>query len=178
MMKDYLKKITPDREKLENNKVLKPVAHLLTNPQIWHFNRRSIAMGIAIGLFFGSFPIAGQMPLSALLAVFLRGNMPISLVATWISNPFTMPFIFTGNYYLGSWILGYDTVSLADMSWTLDAILNLGKNILIPLFFGSTVLGIVLAISSYTIIRVWWRIAIINHRRKTLAKRQKNNNIK
>ncbi len=162
-MKQRFKKITPNRDWLENHKVLKPVAKWLGNPKIWHFNRRAIAMGVAIGFFFGSLPIAGQMLLSAIVSIVSKANMPISVVATWISNPFTMPFFFTANYYFGAWLLQRPAPQLEAMDWSLDGLLQLGGDILVPLFFGSIVVGVILATISYIVIRILWRLHIISY---------------
>ncbi len=162
-MKKRLQKITPNRDWLENHKVLKPVAKWLGNPKIWHFNRRAIAMGVAIGFFFGSLPIAGQMLLSAIVSIVSKANMPISVVATWISNPFTMPFLFTANYYFGAWLLQRPALQLENMDWSLQALLQLGGNILVPLFFGSIVVGVILAVTSYIVIRILWRLHIVSY---------------
>ncbi len=165
-MKKRFKKITPSKAWLENHKVLKPVAGWLGEPKIWHFNRRAIALGTAIGFFFGSLPIAGQMLLSAIVAIVTRANMPIAVVATWISNPVTMPFFFTANYYFGAWLLQRPALQLQEMDWSLQSLLQLGGEILVPLFFGSIVVSVILSITSYIVIRILWRLHIISHIKK------------
>lgn len=162
-MKKQFKKITPSQTSLEKHKVLKPIAHWLGNPKIWHFNRRAIALGVAIGFFFGSFPIAGQMLLAAVVAVMWQANMPIAVVATWISNPFTMPFLYTANYYLGAWLLKQPTVKMDDFHWSAEALLALGGNILVPLFFGSLVVAVTLFAVGFFVTRIAWRLHIISY---------------
>lgn len=162
-MKKRLKKITPSKDTLEQHKMLKPIAHWIAEPKIWHFNRRAIAMGVAIGVFFGSLPIAGQMLLTAIVAVASKSNMPIAIVSTWISNPFTMPFLYTANYYFGAWLLRRPSVDLTHTEWSLDALLVLGGEILVPLFFGSIVVGVILATVSFIGIRLLWRMHIVSH---------------
>lgn len=166
-MKKHFNKIMPARSTLENSRMLRPVAHLLANPKIWHFNRRAITAGIAVGLFFGALPIAGQMLLAAVMAIALRVNMPIAVVATWISNPFTMPFLYTANYYLGAWILHSPRVDLGALDWSLEGLLHLGGEILVPLFFGSIVVGVILAVVSFIVLRLLWRLHIVlSHRER------------
>ncbi|PIE45790.1 MAG: hypothetical protein CSA45_01635 [Gammaproteobacteria bacterium] len=165
-MKKYFTKISPDKETLEKHKVLRPIAHWLTNPRIWHFNRRSIAMGIAIGFFFGSLPIVGQMLLSAIVAIGLQGNVPMAVVSTWISNPFTMPFFYTANYYLGAWLLNRPRIDLEQFNWSFEALVNVGGDILVPLFFGSVVVGVILSAASFIVIRLLWRLHIVSHHRE------------
>lgn len=161
VMKNYFKKIIPERSKLESNAMLRPIAHWLVNPKIWHLNRRSIASGIAIGFFFGSLPIIGQMLLAAVMAIVLRVNMPIAVLSTLISNPVSMPFFYTANYYFGTWLMGRDAVNLGLITWTPEGLLKLGGEILVPLYFGSIVVGVILSALSFAVIRVWWRLHII-----------------
>lgn len=161
-MKRRFKKITPDRLWLEKHKVLKPIAHWLAEPKIWHFNRRAIALGVAIGLFFGSLPIAGQMLLAAVVAVSTKSNMPIAIVATWISNPFTMPFLYTANYRFGAWLLDRQALHLKDINWTVEGLIKMGGEILVPLFLGSVVVGVILALVGFVLIRLLWRLHIVS----------------
>ncbi|PID62174.1 MAG: hypothetical protein CR974_03700 [Gammaproteobacteria bacterium] len=172
-MKKRFAKIMPDRQKLEQNSALRPIAHLLANPRIWYFNRRSIAAGIAIGFFFGSLPIIGQMLLSAIVAIAMRVNMPIAVVSTFISNPFTMPFFYTANYYFGAWLLNMDTVHLEDMDFSWEVLQNLGGNILVPLFFGSIVVGVILAAAAFGVIRLWWRLHVVGIHRARIKLRDR-----
>lgn len=171
-MKTYFSKILPSRKKIENSKVLSPIAHLLGNPRIWHFNRRTIARGIAIGFFFGSLPIIGQMLLAAIMAIILRVNMPIAVMSTFISNPVTMPFFYTANYYFGAWMMGKPAVNLDNIAWSPEGLLDLGGEILVPLYFGSIVVGVTLSFVSFIILRIWWRIHIIISHRARRDKRQ------
>lgn len=171
-MKKILKKFTPNKESLENNKMLRPLAGSLANPKIWHINRRGVAAGVAIGFFFGSLPIAGQMLLAAICAIAMRVNLPIAVAATWISNPLTMPFFYTANYYFGAWLLGRPSVKLSEIDWSLDGLLNLGGNILVPLYFGSVVVGALLFATSFVVVRLLWRLHIIkNYQERKIAKK-------
>lgn len=164
-MKRTFKKLTPDQGKLVKNPVLKPIAHLLTKPQIWHFNRRTIAYGVAIGVFFGSLPIAGQMLLAAVVAVMTRVNMPIAVASTWISNPLTMPFFYTGNYYFGAWLLRRESIKMNEIDWSLNGLLSLGGEVLVPLYLGSITIGVILAFLAFIAVRVLWRLHVVSHHR-------------
>lgn len=161
-MKKHFEKIIPDKEKMQNSKVLSPIAHWLGNPLIWHFNRRAIIKGLCIGLFFGSLPILGQMLLAAIVAVVMRINMPAAVMATWISNPVSAAFLYTGNYYVGAWLMGTESVHLAEWDFSWESIVNLGGDILVPLFFGSVVVGVTLAVSAYIIMQTWWRLHVVS----------------
>ncbi len=176
-MKKRFQKITPSQASLEKHKALKPIAHWLGNPRIWHFNRRAIALGVAIGFFFGSFPIAGQMLLSAIVAVMWKANMPIAVVATWISNPVTMPFFYTANYYFGAWLLNLPTIKMDDFQWSVEALLALGGDILVPLFFGSLVVAVTLFAVGFLLTRALWRLHIISYIKSRKKRKQSESNL-
>ena len=87
------------------NRWLRPVAHRLTHPEIWHFNRRNVARGVALGLFVGLVVPLGQIIVAALLAASARGNLLVAAVSTLVTNPFTFPPIYYAAWRTGSFLL-------------------------------------------------------------------------
>lgn len=68
-----------------------------------------IARGVAAGTFVNFPPVYMVQMLSAAgLAFVLRGNIIAALLATFISNPLTTPFIAMGCLKLGHWMLGIE----------------------------------------------------------------------
>lgn len=66
-----------------------------------------IAMGIACGVFVTFTPFFGlHFFLAWFLAVLLRGNVLSALLATFVGNPLTFPFIAASSYRLGLILLG------------------------------------------------------------------------
>jgi hypothetical protein len=66
-----------------------------------------IAGGMALGIFLGlAAPPGVQMVLAFALASLLRLNRPIAVAAVFISNPFTMPFIYPLALKIGILISG------------------------------------------------------------------------
>lgn len=66
-----------------------------------------IAIGIACGVFVTFSPLFGlHFFLAALLAWVLRGNILASLLATFVGNPITFPFIAATSYRTGLWLFG------------------------------------------------------------------------
>lgn len=62
-----------------------------------------IALGAAIGAFWGVFPTFGLSTiLSFLLFKVLRFNLPAALSAAFISNPLTSPFLLMSSYQVGT----------------------------------------------------------------------------
>lgn len=48
---DIIRKNTPTREEMAQNKYLAPIAHRFLSPELWRFTRRSVPRGVALGLF-------------------------------------------------------------------------------------------------------------------------------
>lgn len=76
-----------------------------------------IARGVFVGTFVNFPPIFGlQMPVAALLAWAVRGNILAAVLATLLSNPVTTPLIALVSLKLGHWMLGTpEGISLRDV---------------------------------------------------------------
>jgi len=73
-----------------------------------------IARGVAAGVFVCFTPFFGfHFLISAMLAFAMQGNILAALMATFVGNPVTFPFIAAISLELGQWMLGMrDTVPL------------------------------------------------------------------
>jgi len=98
----------PTRESLEQNRILRPVAHRVLAPELWRFTRRSVPRGVALGLLVGIFLLIPGLQIAgaALLALPLRANVPIAAAMTFLSNPATTPFLLAASYWIGCTLLG------------------------------------------------------------------------
>jgi len=65
-----------------------------------------VALGAALGVFFGFLIPVAQILASALFALVLRANLPVAAVSTLVSNPLTYGPIFVLAYRTGSMLLG------------------------------------------------------------------------
>jgi uncharacterized protein (DUF2062 family) len=79
---------------------------LLERPGLWRFNRRGVALGAALGVFFGFLIPVAQILFSALFALVLRANLPVAAVSTLVSNPLTYGPIFVLAHRTGAALLG------------------------------------------------------------------------
>ena len=131
---------------------------------------QAIAGGFSLGLFIAFTPTIGlQIVLAFFLATALNVNRPAAVLAVWITNPITIPAIFSINYWLGSLIWEGPSVpvvsrrlfELASQLTTLDlwaitdqlsAVAELGMDIIIPLVLGSIIAGTLSSILSYFIL--------------------------
>jgi len=174
MPKKLIKKYSPDPEKIRNMKGLGVLGKWLGDPNLWHIHRHSTAKAFASGLFWMSIPIPSQMLTSAITAIIIRANLPISVALVWISNPLTMPPIFYFNYLVGTWILDKPAEeSLGfEMSW--HWIFNTLGHLWLPLYLGSAVVGLVLAVMSYFGIHLFWRWHVAKAWKARALKRQQS----
>jgi uncharacterized protein (DUF2062 family) len=164
-VKKWLKRVTPNREKIHGHKHLRVFGSLLHDPNLWHLNRRSVSGAVALGLFVMYLPPVGQMVIAAAAAIALRVNLPISLAMVWITNPITMPPMYYFAYRLGTWILGKDPhISAFEMKFWLDW--HNWVDILIPLTVGSLVCGIAGAAFGYFAVQALWRWNLMRQIRK------------
>ena len=131
----------------------------------------NIAMGVAVGLFVGTIvPIGGQIVVALLFAFILRANKVMSVVFTFYTNPYTVPFIYPVFCMFGAKIAHLDlsmktieenvAVLVKAPSWA--ALSDFGEDILLSFFVGAGVIGVVLGVAGYFI--SFWMIS--RHRQK------------
>jgi hypothetical protein len=165
-------KHAPTRERLAESRWLHPLA---ARPHLWHFTRRSVPRGVAIGLLVGVFFVIPGLHIivAALLCVPLRGNIPLAAGMTFLSNPATVPLIVAAALWIGS-LFGFhaDLATLhalrangADFGdwehWLLsDAAPALG--------IGLGLLSVTAASIGYFVAATLWRMRVIRHRRARL----------
>ncbi|URW77153.1 DUF2062 domain-containing protein [Sphingomonas donggukensis] len=109
-MRAWAQRNFPTRESMEQSRILRPVAHRVLAPELWRFTRRSVPRGVALGVVTGILIPMGQIPASAVLALPLRANIPAAALTTFITNPFTTPFLWAGAYWVGRKVLRLDTI--------------------------------------------------------------------
>ena len=103
-MKSTLKKYSPKRENINLGWLNKH----LTDPELWKWNKKSIAKAFAIGLFCAFLPVPIHMLLAGILAVSFSANIMLSLLIVWVNNPITIVPIIYFTYKLGASIIGLE----------------------------------------------------------------------
>ena len=168
-MRKFLHQFLPHHETVKNSRWLKPFGSWLHQPNLWHLHRRSVAGGVAVGLFCGLIPGPLQMIGAALLAVLLRVNLPVALFVTLYTNPFTIVPLYMLAYELGAWVSGAQNgllmsqLAMPKLHWLewgselVNWLMRLGK----PLLIGLPLLALSLALAGYIVVRVAWRVAVV-----------------
>lgn len=105
-IKTSLSSRMPTPESLGQNRWLSWLGPALYRKHLWHFSRRGLALGVAIGVFFGFLIPIAQIPFSAAAAVVLRANLPVAMVSTLVTNPVTFAPVYYAAYHTGVWVLG------------------------------------------------------------------------
>jgi hypothetical protein len=181
MPRKLFRKYLPSAESVRANRWVAMFGRLLHHPNLWHLNRDSVAGAVAIGLFAGLVPGPLQMLTALVLAIPLRRNLPVALLMTLYTNPFTIVPLYLLAYAYGSLLLGHDAaqpeIAYFEMDWShlgdsmsrlMDWTLALGK----PLAVGLVALGLTLALVGYVAVRLAWRIYVVHAWRVRQRKRQ------
>jgi uncharacterized protein (DUF2062 family) len=80
----------PTPHDLAKHRWLGPLAHRLTEHDLWHAKTESVARGVAIGMFWAFLVPVAQIVFAAVHCVWWRANIPVAAGLTFITNPFTV----------------------------------------------------------------------------------------
>ena len=180
-MRRTLKKYLPDHEAIRNNRWLRPFESSLLHPRLWHLNRHSAAGGVAVGLFCGLIPGPFQMLGAAICALVLRVNLPLAMLVTLYTNPFTIVPLYLLAYQIGRLAIGADDGFIAPPAFDAAAFVNWTNamqawmlSVAKPLGIGLVLLASGLAALGYVATRTAWRTYLIvawrrrqEHRRRS-----------
>jgi hypothetical protein len=169
-MRKFLRRFLPHHDSVRENRYVAWFGPRLQHHNLWHLHRRSVAGGIAAGLFAGLIPGSNpvQFTAGALLAIAFRVNLPISVLVTLYSNPFTIVPLYVTAYALGQLVLlesGGTPVAPLDLygkpytEWLAAALhwlANIGK----PLLVGLPLLALLLALVGYFAADYAWRMYV------------------
>ncbi len=177
-MREFLNKHLPDHETIRRNPWLRPFKNSLLHPRLWHLNRRTAAGAVAAGLFCGLIPGPFQMLGAALAALAFRVNLPLALLTTFYTNPFTIVPLYLLAYEIGRQVLGEGNGFLAPPVFFLGDFLAWSKAmeqwmlaVARPLAIGLIILADGLALAGYLITRGGWRLHILWRLRQRRAAR-------
>ena len=179
MPRKFFRKYLPSHESVRQNRYIRFFGTALHHPNLWHLNRKSVAGGTAIGLFCGLVPGPLQMLSAALFAILFRVNLPVAVILTWYTNPFTIVPLYYIAYKLGMFVTGgngqvlpggdLDLLALPIMEWIPALYLweaSMGR----PFVLGLFLLALILAVAGYLLAIAAWRVHVTlawNKRRRT-----------
>lgn len=165
-LNDRLRKLIPSREQLTNSRWLRWMAPWLAHPALWHWSRRGVSLGMAIGVFFGLLIPIAQIPVTATAVILLRANLPAAAASTLITNPVTFGPVYYAAFHLGNWITGSSAKpeSLPPESAAMLIDNQRGKSVWKkitdvgrPLLIGLSLMASLIGLSTYALIDQLWR---------------------
>jgi uncharacterized protein (DUF2062 family) len=182
MPRKFFRKYLPSHETIRHNRFVGIFGERLHHHSLWHLHRRSVAGGVAVGLFTGLIPGSNpvQFFFAALCAVVFQVNLPVAIITTLYSNPFTILPIYAAAYAIGALVTGDGAgdpprteLHLMEKSigeWIpalVDWVVSLGK----PLLVGLVLLALLLSIGGYLLVRGGWRLYTVYEWRKRAKRR-------
>jgi uncharacterized protein (DUF2062 family) len=166
----FLRKYLPDPHTVRRHRLVSPFSAWLHHPNLWHLNRRSVPGAVAIGLACGLIPGPLQMLGALALAIPFRKNLPVALLMTLYTNPFTIVPLYLLAFGYGQLLLGASQSAVtvepflwdwSDFAGSLRArwewIFALGR----PLAVGLAALALTLAAAGYAATELAWRAYVV-----------------
>ena len=183
----FFRKLMPSQESMQHNRWLRWLGPALYHPRLWRFSRKGLALGAAIGVFFGFLIPIAQIPASAAAAVLLRANIPAAAVSTLVTNPVTFGPVYYVAWKVGSLVVGepgvppppdlqqsQDRVEVApdpDESWWASItrrVLGVGK----PLVVGLCLFAVGGSLLIYFSVSWIWTLKVRRSRRRQVTARR------
>jgi uncharacterized protein len=172
MLRKYLRRVLPSYETVRNNHHIARFGDRLQHHNLWHLHRRSVAGGVAAGMFAGLIPGSNpvQFTAGAILALIFKVNLPVAVLVTLYSNPFTIVPLYYMAFKLGQLVMlqggsalpafpaGFGGIGLLErLSEAFHWLLSVGK----PLLIGIPLLALVLALIGYFVTDWAWRLGVM-----------------
>ncbi|MBI3045546.1 MAG: DUF2062 domain-containing protein [Betaproteobacteria bacterium] len=171
MPRKFFRKFLPSHDSVRRNRHIARLGPWLQHHNLWHLHRRSVAGGVAVGLFAGLIPGSNpvQFTAAALLAIAGRVNLPLAVLVTLYSNPFTIVPLYYVAFKIGQFALLRSDGALHPLAFSLEGkgfsewipaalhwIASVGK----PLVIGLPLLALLLALIGYFAVDWAWQLAV------------------
>lgn len=86
-------------------------------PDYWKWQKDNVATGLGWGAFFSIAPVPMQSIFGALFCVWRKGNIPIAMLAAWLSPPGTTFFTIPLQWFFGSWLLKFTPLDSSNLNY-------------------------------------------------------------
>jgi hypothetical protein len=182
MPRKLFRKYLPSHQSITGNRFVAWFGPWLKHHNLWHLHRRSVAGGVAVGLFSGLIPGPLQILTGVVLSIVFRVNLPVAALMTLYTNPLTIVPLYFLAYRYGALVTMSDaqnptpaTFSTEGLTWNqwlpalFDWMVSLGK----PLAVGLPLLAITLAAIGYLLVDNAWKIHVRLAWRRRAEKRCK-----
>ena len=164
----WARRSMPKREAMERSRW---IPSRVLQRELWRFTRRSVPRGVALGLLVGILLPLAQILFAAVLSMTVRANVPVAALTTFVTNPFTTPFIWAGAYQVGAVLMHIEPLahggpidrlmSVTDVWAVMQWLTQEGK----VLALGLVVVAVVAAAIGYLCASFGWQAWIVRKRR-------------
>ena len=184
MPRKLFRKYLPSHETIRQHRYVACFGPRLQHPNLWHLHRRSVAGGVAVGMFAGLIPGSNpvQFLAASLFAIFFHVNLPIAVLVTLYSNPFTIVPLYYAAFKIGQVVLFRNDSDLPSIALALEgkgfresisAAFDWIAGVGYPLLVGLPLLAVILALAGYLLVDWGWRLHVmIEWRRRQLRRAQ------
>ena len=176
----FFRKFLPDAESIKHNRYIRFFGSALQHHNLWHLNRRSVAGGVAVGLFTGLIPGPVQFVAAAIVSTIFRVNLPVAVFVTLYTNPFTIVPLYFLAYELGAFFIGQNNGNLPQhaldlwdlpLSEWIPALMHWATVMGRPLALGLILMALLFAAAGYAAVHLAWRAYIVLQWRKRKMRR-------
>lgn len=168
LLKFWRKKQALMRKNLEGSRLHRFWGQTLFHKLLWRTDRRSIAGGLAFGLFIAFTPTLGfQMTMAVIGALLLKVNLPIAIAACWLTNPLTAVPVYTAEWELGKYLIEH--IEIFQSFLQLHQTESRGGQLLLNgmyLWTGSLVFAAAAALLGALLVNLLWLLPHPRRRRK------------
>jgi hypothetical protein len=176
----WVKNNMPSREQMAESRwirVFGPFGPRILHSEYWRFTRRSVPRGVAMGLFVGVFFLIPGVQIigAALFCLPVRGNIPIAAGMTFLTNPFTTPFLILASLPIGN-LFGFHADGGAIMAMyhnsapLSDWLAWLASDAAPALVIGLFIIAVVSAVIGYFVAIFTWRWWVARKWRRRAAR--------
>ena len=178
MPRKLFRKYLPDPAAVRSSRLGSLFGGSLAHPSLWCLNRRSVYRAVGIGLFAGLVPGPLQMLGALLLGIPLRANLPVALLTTFYTNPFTIVPLYLLAFEYGKFLIGHSggairiepyQVDWSNIAGSIHGMFDWAMAIGRPLAVGLVALALTLAVVGTVAVRLAWRAHVLlawNRRKK------------
>ncbi|MCP4331625.1 MAG: DUF2062 domain-containing protein [Gammaproteobacteria bacterium] len=162
MPRKIFRKFLPHPDVITDSRWIKLLGPRLQEPSLWHINRRSCSLAVALGVFCAFIPVPFQMLIAAVGAILFRVNILVAVPLVWISNPLTMGPMYFFCYLIGVEILDIELTGFhfeLSFNWLLNGLAAIWQ----PFLLGCLVFGVISSLVSFLLVRVLWHLHILRH---------------
>ena len=173
MPRRFFRKFRLKRQQLGDSWFLAPFSHLLHDTRLWGIRRRTVVPALALGLFIAFMPFPGHMPMAALLALAFRINIPVAVVATFVSNPLTLYPMYFFAHEVGENLLDLQHQAIdfeLSVTWVTHTLVQIWQ----PMMLGCLLLGTATAVIGYVVVDLLWRLSVHDYKTRKRGERDKS----